>query len=301
LDEERLRRAARPYHDRFLEFTPDGASLITEEVGGRGILRIDASDFRELARNTNAFHALGLAVDRKSLQVIDPSSRVLSRLSLPSLELVPGSQVVLETNGLPTGRPMWMKDGPASGVFAVHFPNGNIRAWDSATGRQFPPPERPSACDCDFWILPNGRLATVGEGFAVELYEARTGRRMARLEGHRAPPSAVDLSPDGTLLATSDEGGELILWDAHTFRRRNQIREFDLIGRLRFSGDGRTLLVGDSRRLQFLNLESLRVAGSVPVESLVHTTLAVAPGDVAVALLGRDNQLRVWPAAHAAP
>jgi WD40 repeat protein len=141
----------------------------------------------------------------------------------------------------------------------------------------------------------------VGEGFAVELYEARTGRRMARLEGHRAPPSAVDLSPDGTLLATSDEGGELILWDAHTFRRRNQIREFDLIGRLRFSGDGRTLLVGDSRRLQFLNLESLRVAGSVPVESLVHTTLAVAPGDVAVALLGRDNQLRVWPAAHAAP
>jgi len=301
LDDERRQRAERVFHDRFLEFTPDGRGLLAEEVGGAGVVLIDSTEFREISRNTNAVHALGIAADHVSLQVIDPAVRILSRLALPSLEAVPGSAVVLDTNGLPATRPMWLRHEPGSGIFAAHFPNGIIRVWDASNGRALPPPEHASACDCDFWLLPGSRLALVRDGFAVEIFDARSGRTLARLEGHRSPPSAVDVSPDGTLLATSDEGGGLILWDAATYERRRVLNEFDLIGRIRFSGDGRTLVVADYRRLQFLNLETLRVAGSVPVDSLTHTTLAVAPGDASVALLGRNNRLRVWPAPRVEP
>jgi WD40 repeat protein len=111
----------------------------------------------------------------------------------------------------------------------------------------------------------------------------------------------LEFTPDSSLPATSDEGGGLILWDAVTYERRRVLNEFDLIGRIRFSGDGRTLVVADYRRLQFLNLETFRVAESVPVDSPTHTMLAVGPGDAGVALLGRNNCLRVWPATRVEP
>jgi WD40 repeat protein/serine/threonine protein kinase len=62
------------------------------------------------------------------------------------------------------------------------------------------------------------RLAAVGEGQAVHVFDLDTGARApgtgAGLEGHALRTSAVAYSPNGRLLATGDDDGRLIVRDA---------------------------------------------------------------------------------------
>ena len=96
--------------------------------------------------------------------------------------------------------------------------------------RQEPPPEVAAPAYVR-WGLPEGATARLGKGeitdikfspdgsrFAVAtsigiwLYDAQTGTELALLTGHQKRVSAIAFSPDGSTLASGEEGLELRIW-----------------------------------------------------------------------------------------
>src|SRR5204862_411220 len=72
---------------------------------------------------------------------------------------------------------------------------------------------------------PNGtRVVGGGDDGHVYLWDASDGMQLLRLVGHHGAVTSVAWSPDGMRLASGGgqgqgEGGELIVWDAHSGQR----------------------------------------------------------------------------------
>lgn len=76
----------------------------------------------------------------------------------------------------------------------------------------------------------------------IRVWEARTGRAVGRLAGHRDHTVAVAFSPDGRTLASTGGDGSLKLWHIATRREVATLLETGAIGPVAFSPDG-TLLI----------------------------------------------------------
>lgn len=108
-------------------------------------------------------------------------------------------------------------------------------------------------------ISPDGSLvasatgsATGGEGSAnaAYLWSAQTGELLATLE-HDAPVNSVAFNPDGALLASGDENGDVHLWNVSASGDSASAEEMivlpghtDVIRDLAFRADGRVLASG---------------------------------------------------------
>jgi dipeptidyl aminopeptidase/acylaminoacyl peptidase len=63
------------------------------------------------------------------------------------------------------------------------------------------------------WSPDGTRLATVSEDGTAKVRDARDGRQLLQLNGHRSAVTAVAWSPDSKRLATASADGTAIVWD----------------------------------------------------------------------------------------
>jgi WD40 repeat protein/tRNA A-37 threonylcarbamoyl transferase component Bud32 len=88
---------------------------------------------------------------------------------------------------------------------------------------------------------PDGSsLAVAGGDAAVDLWDARTGRLLHRLEGHTEPAGAVALSPKGERVASGGRDNTVRLWEAATGRLERTLRGHTAgVTAVAFAPDGR--------------------------------------------------------------
>jgi RNA polymerase sigma factor (sigma-70 family) len=111
--------------------------------------------------------------------------------------------------------------------------------------RKIADPKRP-----DQTTSPDGQRMAAADGNAIDIFDVRTGKQLARGLGHTGTVTALAFSPDGKIIASGSKDKSVVLWDSASFR---ELRKFSLpspVSSVRFSADGRNLIVGESDQTQ---------------------------------------------------
>jgi WD40 repeat protein len=139
---------------------------------------------------------------------------------------------------------------PAGDVVAtLSKREAQVALWDARTGIKKAVP-LPRDVDNLLWIAlsSTGQLAAGsndGKLMVLDLEKPESRRVWTK---HREDISAIQFSPNGSLLVSSDKEGRVLLWDVATSNPRELLPVSGIkVSALAFSPDGRRVAVGDSQ------------------------------------------------------
>ncbi len=193
---------------------------------------------------------------------------------------------------------------PDGTVLAAGSQDKVIKYWDAATGQPLAVTFPKQKGDVNLLAFsPDGRLLASALGIPhgrkgaeqVVLWDARTGREVARLVGHAAIISALAFAPDGRTLATAAKDGSIKLWDLDTRTERLVLWEHNRgVSALAYSADGRRLAsAGQDQVIRIWDVPSgevRQVLGGHP-----HEVRALAFSRTGLlASGGWDSLVRLW-------
>ncbi|MCA9792521.1 MAG: serine/threonine protein kinase [Candidatus Eremiobacteraeota bacterium] len=128
----------------------------------------------------------------------------------------------------------------------------NLRVWDSTNGR-----ERYQKAWHTTGLLSHfqakstslafssaNHLAVGGSDGTITLYEASSGERLERIEGHSDEVSSLAFSKDGTFLASASMDGSAALWKIPELTELRRFTHPSIVYSVCFSHDGRLLASG---------------------------------------------------------
>ena len=210
-------------------FSPDGRELAV--VAGSSVLFFDVTG-GELQRSLEGYC---FASD----VVFSPDSNALitaGGYDVRTLDVHSGELLELRQSDEPVGSVAFSPDG---GLMA--WGGGGqqywVQVWDRTTEQLLYTIEEEAEPVNEVGFSPDGQLLATqsgyGQGPAVQLREARSGRPLFNHEG-----SGFAFSPDGRLFATSSYPWAIELWNATTFQL---VRRFEQLNLLGFSLDGNIL------------------------------------------------------------
>lgn len=133
----------------------------------------------------------------------DHTARIWRAATGKSMAVLPHDAEVIWATFSPGGR--WIVTGTADRV---------IRVWDAASRKKVSEIDvRPKEL-VSFALSPDGNfLVTVSfEEHTTEVFETRTGARVAELTGHTSPVRSPGFSPDGRRIVTAGLDGEVNLY-----------------------------------------------------------------------------------------
>lgn len=237
-----------------------------------------------------------------------------------------GSQVAVGTNmgaisllNAVTGRverTLRVGSGPVVGVrflrdqrtlSAIHRDTAQITFWDISTGRERMRAPIPSQMRYDVVFQddfsPSGSIYVVpteSSGLSLALYETTRWNQPNDvpfvLRGHTSTIYSATLSSDGTMLASGDSNGVVILWNLAEHKKVKQfVASSGFVTSLSFSPDMKTLVCGDSVG----QIRLWDVAAGTPLAALKgHTkairSLAFTSGGTKLLSRSEDGTAKLW-------
>jgi WD40 repeat protein/serine/threonine protein kinase len=148
-------------------------------------------------------------------------------------------------------------------------------------------------------------LATAGDGSAVRLFDAHTGKLLDLLTGHAGRVWCVAFAPDGRTLATAGRDGSVHLWDPEAWQGWKVLPSATGPFVLAFSPDGKRLVGGGRKtgELRIWEMPGRQLEASMPPAAAPNgvTALALAPGGRALATGHWDGTVTVWEFPEARP
>ena len=116
-----------------------------------------------------------------------------------------------------------------------------VQAWSLESQAEIAAFDRPGARVASARFLARGKrvITTYSRNPAVSVWDSVTGQELFSLSGHRGRVLGMDISPDGSLVATASADRTVRLWDAATGEELEALgpRPGRVIG-VRFSPDG---------------------------------------------------------------
>jgi DNA-binding SARP family transcriptional activator/WD40 repeat protein len=158
-------------------------------------------------------------------------------------DLTPGYALVWDLHA-PSAPPVRVPTGTGSQGLALGsdgrtlYTSRPLTAYDVASGQRIW--ERPEVKAISLDVNAAGTRLAQGDQDSRKdalLIDASNGRTVARLRGHRDPVGDIRFSPDGTLVGSVSDGGELIVWHTATGQPLERWDTFDSPWGVGFSPD----------------------------------------------------------------
>ena len=159
------------------------------------------------------------------------------------------------------------------------------------------------------WSLPDGRLregarpARRGDGVVPSPHDPRMVSRVAEVHGREITCQAVSF--DGARLATGDDRGRIVVWDAATLEPLWSTTERSTpVNSLAFAPEGRTLASGDeNRQVTFWDVATGRRLTSLkghsgPVKQVRFSPNGMTMASTAMSPIG-TTEMALWPTRRA--
>jgi WD40 repeat protein/beta-lactamase regulating signal transducer with metallopeptidase domain len=195
-------------------------------------------------------------------------------------------------------------DARTGAVLPLSASTTTTRAPDAA-----PAPVLPSE-GCRTWaVAPDGRVLAAGMADGdIVLWDARSGRHLADLKGHRRPLTTIAFAPDGRSLATLDEDRAVKLWslDARRLTARATLKGDPVcLWSLAYSPDGTTLAVADGPAngpgaVTLWDAAARRVRATLEGHRRGVAAVAYAPDGATIASADWSGVVRIWDAVSGA-
>jgi WD40 repeat protein len=172
-----------------------------------------------------------------------------------------------------------------------------VSRWDVATGAEGEAFEAPGGTVTRLVSSPStGELVGGTSDGALVVWDAMTGQILRRRDGaHASAVRALAVSGDGRTIASADEAGSIVLWDAASLTPGHQAQHDGGVRALAVSPDGRLLASGGDDRL----VRVWRVSDASPVARFAgHTgmvgSVTFSPDGKLLASGGDDATVRLW-------
>jgi WD40 repeat protein len=296
-----VRRLATPAKPEVLAFSPDSATLAVADDGP--VVRLyDVATGSERAsfhaavpsveRSLQGILALAFSPDGKTLYAGSRPGHIL-RWRLPTAEAAaPLSGKAADVASVRSAAVTGIFPAPdGQSVVSVGWKDGLIRRWDTATGKEIPPPDGFVGCVCSR-LSPGGRLLAVGDyAGKLALFDAATARPVRVLRSEGPMVTCLAWSPDAKTLAAGLGDDTAALWDVDSGREARVVR-------LPHSGDPRSvdsLALGPDGRLLLVSHRGLSLwdaaTGRQEWSRKSLATAVLSPDGKTVATRGEHGEL----------
>ncbi len=188
--------------------------------------------------------------------------------------------------------------------------DSEIRAWDTASGKRVEPPPLSRGV-----TSPDGKLvAAVGEGrtpagrliWVITVRDAAKATPRATIEGESVFTHDLfgyQFSPDGKTLATSQQAGQVTLWDPLTGKKTRKLEGHDrTVFGLAFSPDGKVLATASvDKTIRLWDVETGQLRDTLEEHTGEVRAVAYLPGGKTFVSISGDGTARLWDAATGKP
>ncbi len=178
--------------------------------------------------------------------------------------------------------------------------DGTIRVWDARSGDELRVLRSAAAGVWSIALAPDERrVAVAGQGNVVQIFDLASGQRLLTSADHIGPITSVAYSRDGTMLASADASGRVIVRGS---KKGRPVRLPDQGGRVRqvgFSPDGRRLLTISGSELRTWDAASGEALSRSPLSR--SSAFFFSPAGDAIAVSDESRVVTLLDAASLRP
>lgn len=173
---------------------------------------------------------------------------------------------------------------------------GDIRIWDTATGKELTPIRDPEANAYRLAISPDGKFFAQGKtNGQIKIYAVSNGAHLSTHECGQKAITAIAFSPDGKFLAAGTVDGMVGVWAVPTWKQQSLFKASSLLlNGVVFTPDSKELISGGREGLikvwDPLSGQELRV---LPLKLAIYR-MALIPGGNNIVSSNTNSGTKIW-------